>query len=207
MEPPVKLPSVDTPLYIGGTWRAASAPPIDVYDPRNEKVLASVPTATAGEVHDALSAASHAQRDWARRPAAERGKLVRTAADLIRRHREYLAELISLEVGKPFEQALGEVDFAEAFLRYNAEWDLRLEGEILPGDTPGETIHLLRVPLGVVGAICPWNFPLAVLCRKLGPSLVTGNTVVAKPSEISPLSTLAFFQLLHEELNFPAGAV
>lgn len=203
----MKLPLFDTPLYIDGTWRAASGPSIDVYDPRNEKVLAPMPSATAAEVHEALTAARRAQRDWARRPAAERGKLLRAAADLIHRHRDHLAHLISMEVGKPLEQALGEVDFAEGFLRYNAEWDLRLEGEILPGDTPGETIHLLRVPLGVVGAICPWNFPLAVLCRKLGPSLVTGNTVVAKPSEISPLSTLAFFQLLDEELDFPPGVV
>ena len=203
----MKLPLTETPLYIDGTWRAASGQPIDVYDPRNENVLVSMPSATAAEVHEALAAARRAQRAWARRPAAERGKFLRAAADLIHRHRDQLAHLISLEVGKPLEQALGEADFAEAFLRYNAEWDLRLEGEILPGDTPGETIHLLRVPLGVVGAICPWNFPLAVLCRKLGPSLVTGNTVVAKPSEISPLSTLAFFQLLDEELDLPPGVV
>jgi lactaldehyde dehydrogenase/glycolaldehyde dehydrogenase len=104
-------------------------------------------------------------------------------------------------------QAHGEVAFAEGFLRYNAEWDRRLEGEILPGDSPDETIHLLRVPLGVVGAICPWNFPLAVLCRKLGPALVTGNTIVIKPSEISPLSTLAFVDLMHEHLDLPPGVI
>jgi lactaldehyde dehydrogenase/glycolaldehyde dehydrogenase len=114
---------------------------------------------------------------------------------------------VSQEVGKPLAQAYGEIDFAEGFLRYNAEWDRRLEGEILPGDSEGETIHLLRVPLGVVAAICPWNFPLAVLCRKLGPALVTGNTVVIKPSEISPLSTLAFVRLLDEHLDLPPGVV
>jgi lactaldehyde dehydrogenase/glycolaldehyde dehydrogenase len=133
--------------------------------------------------------------------------LIRGAADLIAKHRDPLAQLISQEVGKPLAQAYGEVEFAEGFLRYNAEWDRRLEGEILPGDAPDETIHLLRVPLGVVGAICPWNFPLAVLCRKLGPALVTGNTIVIKPSEISPLSTIAFVRLVHEHLDLPPGVI
>jgi len=199
--------NTDTPLYIEGAWRAASGPEIDVYDPRDESVLATVASATAQEVHAALAAARAAQRDWARRPAAERGAYVRAAADLVHRERDRLARLVSEEVGKPLAQAYGEIDFAEGFLRYNAEWDRRLEGEILPGDSAGETIHLLRVPLGVVAAICPWNFPLAVLCRKLGPALVTGNTIVIKPSEISPLSTIAFVELLDEHLDLPKGVV
>jgi lactaldehyde dehydrogenase/glycolaldehyde dehydrogenase len=203
----MSIAQAEAPLYIAGSWRKASGPPIDVFDPRNERVLASPLSATAAEVHEALEAATQAQRDWARRPAAERGTLIRAAADLIVEHGEMLARLVSEEVGKPLPQAQGEVAFAEGFLRYNAEWDRRLEGEILPGDSPEETIHLLRVPLGVVGAICPWNFPLAVLCRKLGPALVTGNSVVIKPSEISPLSTIAFVNLLHEHLDLPPGVV
>ncbi|HUO66373.1 MAG TPA: aldehyde dehydrogenase family protein, partial [Gammaproteobacteria bacterium] len=138
--------NTDTPLYIEGAWRAASGPEIDVYDPRDESVLATVASATAQEVHAALAAARAAQRDWARRPAAERGAYVRAAADLVHRERDRLARLVSEEVGKPLAQAYGEIDFAEGFLRYNAEWDRRLEGEILPGDSAGETIHLLRVP-------------------------------------------------------------
>jgi lactaldehyde dehydrogenase/glycolaldehyde dehydrogenase len=203
----MSLPQTDAPLYIAGSWRRASDPAIAVYDPRNERVLASPATASAAEVHDALTAARLAQRDWAQMPAAVRGGYIRRAADLVRAHRDRLARLVSQEVGKPLAQAYGEIDFAEGFLRYNAEWDRRLEGEILPGDSVGETIHLLRVPLGVVAAICPWNFPLAVLCLKLGPALVTGNTIVIKPSEISPLSTLAFVQLLHDELDLPPGVI
>ena len=118
-----------------------------------------------------------------------------------------LASLIVEEMGKPLREAEGELQFAIDLLRYSAEWDRRLEGEILPGDVAGEVIHLLRAPIGVVGAICPWNFPLAVLCRKLGPALITGNTVVAKPSEISPLSTIEFFRLIDSELDFPPGVV
>ncbi|HEX6998377.1 MAG TPA: aldehyde dehydrogenase family protein [Gammaproteobacteria bacterium] len=197
----------DTPLYIAGAWRAASGPAIDVFDPRDASVLAGIASATSEEVHDALSAARAAQRDWARRPAPRRGGYVRAAADLVHRERDRLARLIAQEVGKPLPQAYAEVDFAEGFLRYNAEWDRRLEGEVLPGDSPDETIHLLRVPVGVVAAICPWNFPLAVLCRKLGPALVTGNTIVIKPSEVTPLSTIAFVQLLAEHLDLPPGVV
>jgi lactaldehyde dehydrogenase / glycolaldehyde dehydrogenase len=148
-------------------------------------VIASIPAGSEADVEDVLSSARRAQAEWARTPAATRGGYLREMADLIDANSERLAELVCEEVGKPLEQARGEVRFAAGFLRYNAEWDRRLEGEVLPGDSPGEVIHLLRVPVGVVVAICPWNFPLAVLCRKLGPALVTGNTVVIKPSEIS----------------------
>jgi lactaldehyde dehydrogenase/glycolaldehyde dehydrogenase len=122
-------------------------------------------------------------------------------------NQDRLAALIVSEVGKPIAQAASEVEFAAAFLSYNAEWDRRLEGEILPGDVPGESIHLSHAPVGVVAAICPWNFPLAVLCRKLGPALVTGNSVVVKPSEISPLSTIELFRLFDAELDLPPGVI
>jgi lactaldehyde dehydrogenase/glycolaldehyde dehydrogenase len=128
-------------------------------------------------------------------------------AQVIVDHRDDLAERITTEMGKPLDQARAEVDFAAGFLSYSAEWDRRLEGEILPADTQGEVINLIRTPVGVVGAICPWNFPLAVLCRKLGPALVTGNTVVAKASEISPLSTLALYRLWDALLDLPRGVV
>ena len=199
--------NIETTLYIDGTWRRASGPVVDVFDPRNEQVLASPASATDAEVDAALEAAARAQRDWSRTPTPARGAQIRAMADLIAEHKDHLANLISQEVGKPLSQAHDEVAFAEGFLRYNAEWDRRLEGEILPGDSPNETIHLLRVPLGVVAAICPWNFPLAVLCRKLGPALVTGNTIVIKPSEISPLATIAFVQLVAEGLDLPPGVV
>ena len=97
-----------------------------------------------------LRSGRRAQSEWARTPAAKRGAYLREMADLIDANLERLAELVCEEVGKPIAQARGEVEFAAGFLRYNAEWDRRLEGEILPGDMPGETIHLLRVPLGVV---------------------------------------------------------
>ena len=201
------LPSVEEPLYINGAWRPATDAPIDALDPADERVLASVPSAGEAEVHAALAAARAAQRQWARTPAIVRGGHLRTMAGVLRDNRTHLADLIVSEVGKPVSQALDELDFAIGFLSYNAEWDRRLEGEVLPGDVPGEVIHLLHAPVGVVAAICPWNFPLAVLCRKLGPALITGNTIVVKPSEISPLSTIELFRLIDRELDLPPGVL
>jgi lactaldehyde dehydrogenase/glycolaldehyde dehydrogenase len=128
-------------------------------------------------------------------------------ADGSESNRARFVDILIREVGKRRAEAEGEVAFAVGFLRYNAEWDQRLEGEILPGDVAGESIHLLRMPLGVVAAICPWNFPLAVLCRKLGPALVTGNTVVVKPSEISPIGTIELFRLIDTHVDLPPGVL
>jgi lactaldehyde dehydrogenase/glycolaldehyde dehydrogenase len=192
-------------MYVDGAWRDASGPALDVLDPATEKVTAQIASATADEVEAALASARRAQGDWARSGSVARGAYLRELADLIHANRDRLAGLISLEMGKPAAEADGELEFAEGLVRYSAEWDRRLEGEILPGETARENVHLLRAPLGVVAAICPWNFPLAVLCRKLAPALLTGNTVVAKPSEVSPLSSLELVRLIDENLDLPAG--
>src|SRR5262245_48498284 len=109
------MSKINTPLYINGAWRAATGSAIEVYDPKNEEVLGTVASASAAEVHEALAAAKQAQARWAKTPAAERGRFVRRAADLIAQNRDALARLISQEVGKPLSQAVGEVDFAEGF--------------------------------------------------------------------------------------------
>jgi lactaldehyde dehydrogenase/glycolaldehyde dehydrogenase len=194
-------------LYINGKWDEGSGPRIDDFDPSDASVIVSIPSATEAEVGSALQAARDAKYEWAHALSTTRGAYLRQIADLVRMHADTFARLLVLEVGKPLAQAHGEVDFAESLLRYNAEWDRRLEGDILPGDYPNETIHLLREPLGVVAAICPWNFPLAVLCRKLAPALITGNTLVAKPSEVTPLSTIELFRLIDEELDLPDGVL
>jgi lactaldehyde dehydrogenase / glycolaldehyde dehydrogenase len=197
----------DESLYIGAGWRSGAGEPIAVVDPVAEQTLALVPSATAGEAHAALEAAHAAQPGWGATSPITRGAHLRELADLIAAHREELADTLVSEVGKPTAQALGEVDFAGDLLRYSAEWDRRLEGEILPGETAGEVVHLLRAPVGVIAAICPWNFPLAVLCRKLGPALLTGNAVVVKPSEVTPLSTIALLRLIAEHAPLPAGVL
>jgi lactaldehyde dehydrogenase/glycolaldehyde dehydrogenase len=194
-------------MYVDGTWGDGSGPCLDVFDPTDASVIAAIPSGSEGDVETALQAAGAAQREWARTPSPTRGAHLRAIADVVAEHADALAALLVREVGKPMAQAQGEVAFAESLLRYNAEWDRRLEGDVLPGDSPGEQIHLLREPLGVVAAICPWNFPLAVLCRKVAPALITGNTVVAKPSEVSPLATIELFRLIDEHLDLPRGVI
>lgn len=194
-------------LYINGEWRPASGEGVAVIDPTSEEPLATPPSATAEDVRLALEAAGTAQRDWAMTPAVARGDHLRAIVELLSAHGDELAGLLVSEVGKPAEQAAAELEFALSLLRYSAEWDRRLEGEVLPGDESGEVIHLLRAPVGVVAAICPWNFPLAVLCRKLGPALLTGNTLVVKPSEVTPLSALEVVRLIDEHLDLPPGVL
>lgn len=200
-------PSIEAPQYIDGQWRPASGRTIETIDPSRETVLASLSSSTEQDVQAALLAARNAQPEWSRMPVMRRGDLLRRIADVFAANRAILEATLVQEVGKPAAQAAGEVAFAEMFLRYNADWDRRLEGEILPGDVPGEVIHLLRAPVGVVAAICPWNFPLAVLCRKIAPALLTGNTVVAKPSEVAPLTTLEAFRLIDEHARLPPGVL
>ena len=180
---------------------------IDVIDPTREETIGSVPSSTGDEVVAALRAAHDAQHDWAQTPIVRRGDYLRAIADVFAANANMLANSLVKEVGKPLAQAKAEVQFALGFLRYNADWDRRLEGEILPGDVPGETIHLLRAPLGVVSAICPWNFPLAVFCRKVAPALLTGNTVVAKPSEVTPLTTIVAMDLINDRIGLPPGVL
>lgn len=194
-------------LYIDGSWSEAAGERFDVIDPASEQVVASIAGANGDDATRALQAARQAQKEWARAGSVARGAYLRDLADLVAANREKLARLLVAEMGKPLSQAQTELGFAEGLVRHAAEWDRRLEGEVLPGEVGGESIHLLRAPLGVVVAICPWNFPLAVLCRKLAPALLTGNTVVAKPSEISPLSSLELFRLIDEQLDLPPGVL
>ena len=140
--------------YIGGAWSVATGPTLAVVDPATEATLAELPSSTDSDVETALQAARAAQREWARTPSPTRGAHLRAIADVVAERADALATLLVREVGKPMAQAQGEVAFAESLLRYNAEWDRRLEGDVLPGDSPGEQIHLLREPLGVVAAIC-----------------------------------------------------
>jgi len=198
---------IDESLFVGNQWLTPSGPALEVVNPTDETLLASVPTATGADVAEAVLAAWGAKDEWARTPAVQRSAALRAMASLMQSHREQLAVSLMQEVGKPIEQASGELDFAIQYLNYVAEWDRRILGEIIPSDQRGEVINLLRVPFGVVAAICPWNFPLALFARKVAPALLTGNTVVLKPSEVTPLSVLAFVRLIHEHLDLPAGVL
>jgi lactaldehyde dehydrogenase/glycolaldehyde dehydrogenase len=157
-------------------------------------------------VEAAVSAAETAQREWRKRPAIERAKGLRALAERIRRNTDPIARVITEEQGKILSLARAEVASTADYMDYMAEWARRIEGEILESDRVGETILLFRQPIGVVGGILPWNFPFFLIARKAAPALVTGNTIVIKPSEETPHNAVKFCELL-AATDLPAGVI
>ncbi|WP_336022850.1 aldehyde dehydrogenase [Halobellus salinisoli] len=197
-----------SPLYIHGEWAESSGgEKIAVHDPTTGKEIRSIPSATERDVERATRAARRAQNDWQRRPAKERGDLIREIADLIEENVDSLAETLVEEQGKTRSVAAYEIRASADIARYMAEWDRRIEGDVVPGSAPRQSISLLRRPYGVVSGIIPWNFPISVFVRKFSPALVTGNTTVLKPSELTPLTTLELTDLIHQEIDLPPGVL
>jgi lactaldehyde dehydrogenase/glycolaldehyde dehydrogenase len=197
--------AAEADLYIGGRRREARGRPHSVVNPATESVIAEVPSATPEDVSEGLAAARAAQLEWGRAPGGVRGRLVQGIAEVIRANSDQLARSLTAEVGKPLAAAHGELEWAANYADYMAGWDRRIEGEIVQSDNPDESIHLLRVPVGVIAAIAAWNFPIALFVRKVTPALVTGNAVVAKASEVTPLTTASLVGMLHEALDLPPG--
>ncbi|WP_426619418.1 aldehyde dehydrogenase [Pseudomonas rustica] len=191
--------------YIAGAFRA-SAEHMPVTNPATGELLAYVPASTREDVDHAIAAARAAQKPWARKPANERGQYLRQIAKLIRANVAHLARTITAEQGKISALAEVEVNFTADYLDYMAEWARRIEGEIITSDRPGENIFLFRKPLGVVAGILPWNFPFFLIARKLAPALITGNTIVIKPSEETPINCMEFAKLV-AQTDLPAGVV
>ena len=189
--------------YINGRFVAA-AEHLDVFNPATGALLAKVPASGAEQVDSALAAARVAQKDWARRPAIERAGYLRKIAARLRQNVAHLARTITLEQGKISALAEVEVNFTADYLDYMAEWARRIEGEIITSDRPGENIFMFRKPLGVVAGILPWNFPFFLIARKLAPALLTGNTIVIKPSEETPNNCFEFARLV-AETDLPPG--
>ncbi len=192
--------------YINGRFQTGSSELVPVLNPATDEVLTEVPEASPAEVESALAAAAEAQPAWGRRPAIERAGFLRAIATRIREEVEPLARLISEEQGKVLSLSRVEVAFAADYLDYMAEWARRIEGEIIPSDRAQEKIFMFRIPIGVVAGILPWNFPFFLIVRKLAPALLTGNTVVIKPSEETPINAHAFMRLV-AETGLPPGVV
>lgn len=184
--------------YIDGRFDEADvASRIEVFNPATHGLLDTVPEAGVAAVERAIAAARAAQPGWAALPAIQRAGWLRKVAEGLRGMREEMARTLTLEQGKTLGLARVEVDFTADYLDYMAEWARRIEGEVLTSDRPGESIFLLRKPVGVVAGILPWNFPLFLIARKMAPALVTGNTIVVKPSEETPLNAFLFAKLVH----------
>ncbi|OAB60268.1 NAD-dependent succinate-semialdehyde dehydrogenase [Leptolyngbya valderiana BDU 20041] len=192
---------------INGSWVGAdSGKTIDVLDPATDEKLASIPDAGGAEATRAIDAAHEAFGPWSKRTAADRGKLVGRLAELMHRDADRLAALMTAEQGKPLSEAKGEINYAASFLEWAAGEAPRMYGEMVPASSNDKRILVMRQPVGVCGIITPWNFPAAMITRKIGPALAAGCTVVIKPAELTPLSAIAIGELAIEA-GLPAGTV
>ncbi len=193
--------------YINGIWcDADGGETLSVTDPGTGKSLGTVPKMGTTETARAIEAAQAALPLWRAKTAGERARLMRRLFDLMIEHRDALGELLSREQGKPFEEARGEIGYGASFIEWFAEEGKRAYGSVIPAHAPDKRIVVLKQGLGVVGAITPWNFPNAMVTRKLGPALASGSTIVIKPASATPYSALAIAALC-EMAEIPAGVV
>ncbi|WP_193607633.1 NAD-dependent succinate-semialdehyde dehydrogenase [Nocardioides lijunqiniae] len=194
-------------LFIGGTWReAASGARIEVIDPADGSVLTDVADASTEEAVEALDAAAAAQADWARTAPRERGEILRRAFDLLTERADDVAHLMSLEMGKPVAEAKGEVAYGSEFFRWYSEEAVRIHGRWMQAPAGGSRLLTVRKPVGPCLFITPWNFPLAMGTRKIGPAIAAGCTMVVKPASQTPLTMLALAAIL-EEVGLPVGVL
>nr|WP_298057208.1 NAD-dependent succinate-semialdehyde dehydrogenase [uncultured Halomonas sp.] len=190
---------------IGGRWRMG-ATHFSVNNPATGEVLAQVADLGAKDAHDAITAAQDALSGWKARPAKQRSAILRAWFERIHEHAEELAELMTLEQGKPLAEARGEVTYGASFIEFFAEEAKRMAGETLPTHASDKRLLVLREPVGVVAAITPWNFPMAMITRKCAPAIAAGCTVVIKPAEATPLTALALAKLAGEA-GMPDGVI
>jgi lactaldehyde dehydrogenase/glycolaldehyde dehydrogenase len=191
--------------YINGRFTGASTGKVvQVSNPATEQLISTVADSSVEDVHEAVDAAARAQVQWQRLPAIARAGHLRKISHGLRQRAESIARVISEEQGKPLGLAKVEVGFAAEYIDYMAEWARRIEGEIVTSDRPNENIFVFRKPIGVVAGISAWNFPLFLAVRKMAPALVTGNTIVIKPSDQTPNNTVELAKVV-AEAELPAG--
>ncbi|MEV8214413.1 NAD-dependent succinate-semialdehyde dehydrogenase [Leifsonia sp. NPDC077715] len=200
------LERVPDGLYIGGEWTSGSAGTFPVFDPATGDRIKEIADASPEDGIRALDAAVAAADDWAATPARQRGEILRRAFDLLQERRDEFALLMTLEMGKPLAEASGEVTYGGEFLRWFSEEAVRIQGRY--GANPEGTGRMIvsQHPVGPCFLITPWNFPLAMATRKIAPALAAGCTVVIKPAELTPLTTLYFAKLL-EDAGLPGGVL
>ena len=175
-----------------------------VINPSDKQIISYIPIGTEDDVNQAVESAQEAQSSWEKLPAVERGNYLKKIAQKIRDNASMLARVISEEQGKVLGLATVEVNFTADYMDYMAEWARRYEGEIIQSDRPNENIFLFKLPIGVAAGILPWNFPFFLIARKLAPALLTGNTIVIKPSSETPNNAFEFAKLV-DEVGLPKG--
>lgn len=192
-------------MFINGEFVAnRSGKMIPVINPATETMISEVPEGTREDINDAVEAAEQAQKSWAKLPAIVRAGYIKEIAQGIRENAEDIARVIAEEQGKILPLARVEANFTADYMDYMAEFARRYEGEIIESDRPNENIFLFKRPIGVIGGILPWNFPFFLIARKLAPALVTGNTIVIKPSRETPNNAFEFAKIV-AKTSLPKG--
>jgi succinate-semialdehyde dehydrogenase/glutarate-semialdehyde dehydrogenase len=201
------LTNVNTQLFIGGEWREASGgATLDVEDPSTGDTIATVADATPDDASAALDAACGVQSEWAAHPPRERGEILRRAYEAITAKADELALVMTLEMGKPIAESEAEIAYASEFFRWFAEEAVRIEGRYATAPNGAGRLLTMRQPVGPCYFITPWNFPMAMGTRKIGPAIAAGCTMVVKPAQQTPLSMLALGEIL-EEAGLPKGVL
>ncbi|SDI55570.1 succinate-semialdehyde dehydrogenase / glutarate-semialdehyde dehydrogenase [Paraburkholderia steynii] len=191
--------------YVGGTWLdVGEGPSIIVRNPATGDAIGSVPALDAETVRTAVSHAAHAFQEWRRVPAKQRARVLRAWHDKVIAHIDDLALILTTEQGKTLSEARGEIQYAASFIEWFAEEAKRINGDILPAAADGNRILVLKQPVGVCAAVTPWNFPAAMVTRKVAPALAAGCTVVLKPASATPFTALAL-AVLGEDAGIPPG--
>ncbi|WP_018662681.1 NAD-dependent succinate-semialdehyde dehydrogenase [Heyndrickxia acidiproducens] len=193
-------------MYINGEWTGEGLPVIEVDNPANQEIIATIPKGGKREAVLAVDAAYAAFPAWSALSAYERSSYIRTWFNLIQENEQDLARTMTIEQGKPLKEALGEMRYANGFLEWFAEEGKRVYGETIPSSTPSKRLFVHKQPVGVVAAITPWNFPAAMITRKVAPALAAGCTVVIKPAKQTPLTALKLAELA-AKAGIPKGVI
>ncbi|HLR11498.1 MAG TPA: NAD-dependent succinate-semialdehyde dehydrogenase [Sporosarcina sp.] len=193
-------------MYVNGQWMGESLKPLDVYNPANGEVVGTVPYGGKEEAEAAIEAADVAFQTWSKTTAYERATYLQNLHRLLIEHQEELAAIMTLEMGKPIQESRGEVLYAASYIEWYAEEGKRIYGETIPTHLANKRLQVWKKPVGVVAAITPWNFPLAMLTRKLAPALAAGCTFIMKPSGESPITAVKLAELC-EKAGIPQGVV
>ena len=194
---------LETRAYVNGQW-IANGRSFAVNNPSTGQKIADVTDLGAAEVRAAIDLAHGARRAWAARTGKDRGAILRRWYDLLVENADDLASILTAEMGKPFAEARGEILYGASYVEWFAEEAKRIYGDVIPGHQPDKRIVVLKQPVGVVAAITPWNFPNAMIARKVAPALAVGCTFLARPAELTPLSALAM-AVLADRAGIPAG--
>ncbi|AQS57389.1 succinate-semialdehyde dehydrogenase (NADP(+)) [Novibacillus thermophilus] len=193
-------------MFINGEWVGDKLDTFKVVNPATGEVVGTVPSGGYEEAAQAIEAADEAFPSWSQATAYERATFLKKFHQLILENKEELAQTMTLEMGKPIKESRGEVEYAATFIEWFAEESKRVYGETVPSHVQNKRLNVWKKPVGVVAAITPWNFPAAMLTRKMGPALAAGCTVVVKPSSESPLTAVKLLELC-EQAGFPKGVV